>query len=155
MPSPTLFRHILLCNLLTTMLRPNFEDPFDTVQQLIDNNITVVLTPGADLWKQFMSKSSILKYNHLAEQTVESTDFDDYIFNYLQQALCTGDYAVMVSELPDWAVEYLDLTAKGCPEILPNRVWYRSKETLEGKYPYGGYISNKKWYLNEVLKYAS
>ena len=28
--------------------------------------------------------------------------------------------------------------------------WYRSKETLAGKNPYSGYLTNKKWHLNEV-----
>ena len=28
--------------------------------------------------------------------------------------------------------------------------WWRSKERVEGKYPFGGYLSNKNWYLNEV-----
>ena len=28
--------------------------------------------------------------------------------------------------------------------------WHRSKEKVAGKYPYGGYLTNKKWHLNEV-----
>ena len=28
--------------------------------------------------------------------------------------------------------------------------WWRSTIKVDGKYPYGGYLSDKKWYLNEV-----
>ena len=28
--------------------------------------------------------------------------------------------------------------------------WHRSKEKVAGLYPYGGYLTNKKWHLNEV-----
>ena len=28
--------------------------------------------------------------------------------------------------------------------------WHRSKEKVAGIYPYGGYLTNKKWHLNEV-----
>ena len=29
--------------------------------------------------------------------------------------------------------------------------WYRSKETIAGKNPYFGYLSNKRWPLNEAI----
>ena len=28
--------------------------------------------------------------------------------------------------------------------------WYRSKEKVAGMNPFGGYLSSKKWHLNEV-----
>ena len=31
------------------------------------------------------------------------------------------------------------------------RGWYRSKEIVSGMNPYSGYVTNKKWHLNEVL----
>ena len=31
------------------------------------------------------------------------------------------------------------------------RGWYRSKEKVSGSNPYAGYLTNKKWHLNEVL----
>ena len=45
--------------------------------------------------------------------------------------------------------------AKISPLLVPQELnmgrWYRSKEILNGWNPYGGYISNKKWHLNEVI----
>ena len=49
------------------MLKPNFEDPLDTAQQLVDNNITLYVTPGGHIWKQFLAKSSLPEYNILAK----------------------------------------------------------------------------------------
>ena len=36
-------------------------------------------------------------------------------------------------------------------EINLGRGWHRSKERVAGLNPYGGYLANKKWYLNEVI----
>ena len=30
--------------------------------------------------------------------------------------------------------------------------WHKSKEAVTGTNPYGGFLSNKKWHLNEVNK---
>ena len=29
--------------------------------------------------------------------------------------------------------------------------WHRSNKKVAGLYPYGGYLTNKKWHLNEVI----
>ena len=36
------------------------------------------------------------------------------------------------------------------PDELGLGKWYRSKETLEGVNPFAGYLTNKKWLLNEA-----
>ena len=36
-------------------------------------------------------------------------------------------------------------------EINSGRGWHRSKEKVAGDHPYGGYLTNKKWHLNEVI----
>ena len=35
-------------------------------------------------------------------------------------------------------------------QLLDIGRWYRSKEKLVGNNPYPGYLTNKKWHLNEV-----
>ena len=37
----------LFCNILTTILRPNFEEPLNTAKQMVENNITMFGYPGA------------------------------------------------------------------------------------------------------------
>ena len=51
----TIFSHILLCNLLTTLLRPNFEEPIDTAQQLLDNGYTMYTEPPGNTTKNPLS----------------------------------------------------------------------------------------------------
>jgi len=112
--------HILLCNLLTTILRPNFEEPLDTAKQLVEKNITVYSSPGSQIWKQFLLESSIPEYNILGENYIIADDWDHY----------------------DYMTEH-DVIGAG-------RGWYRSKEKAAGFYPYGGYLTNKKWHFNEA-----
>ena len=59
--------HILLCNLLTTILKPNFEEPLDTAKQLVEQNITIFSAPHNNLLKQFLLQSPIVEYNILGE----------------------------------------------------------------------------------------
>ena len=118
------------------MLRPNFEPPMDSAQDLVDNNITLFLLPGATIFKQLLENSPIPAYNKLAETTYITKDWVEYDYYKKYNILGNGTHA----ELAGFVQNY-DL-ARG--------KWYRSKETLMGKYPYAGYLSNKKWYLNDV-----
>ena len=49
------------------MLRPNFEDPMDTAQDLVENNITLFTWPTGQVWKQWLEQSPNLYYNELGE----------------------------------------------------------------------------------------
>ena len=131
------FRHILLCNLLTTILRPNFEEPLDTAKQLVEKNITLYGWPGGDIWKQFLLESSILEYNILGETMIIPYDWDHYWYITEHDVMGEGAYAYMIGYL--------------YPSDLAMGKWYRSKEKLAGDNPYAGYLTNKKWHMNEVL----
>ena len=136
------FRHILLCNLLTTILRPNFEKPLDTAKQLVEKNITLYDTPGTEIWKQFLLESSIPEYNILGETFIFTDDYDndDYYHFYnisKHDVIGAGTHAYMGGGLDD---TQLDMGR-----------WYRSKEKVAGHYPYIGYLTTKKWHLNEVF----
>ena len=121
------------------MLRPNFEDPLDTAQDLVDNNITLYFTPGGNIWKQFLSLSPITAYNKLSETVYITTGYDEFDYYSKHNVIGNGTHAYMGSFLPRY--------------ILAMGTWYRSKQNIVGKYPYGGYLSNKKWYLNKVGKF--
>ena len=74
-----IFSHIILCNLLTTILRPNFDDPLDTAQQLVENNIILFSSPYvSQSWKQKLAESSITAYNKLSENFAIPVDWADY-----------------------------------------------------------------------------
>ena len=119
------------------MLRPNFEDPFDTAQQLVDNNITLYDVPGAEIRKQFLANSPIPSYNKLAETMIFTNSWAEY-FQYAEQnVIGNGTHAKMAFKVYPLELQY--------------GTWHRSQERVSGNNPFGGYVSNKKWYLNEVV----
>ena len=118
------------------MLRPNFEDPLNTAQDLVDNNITLFDQPGNGIWKQWLGQSPIPAYRKLAETWIGTEDWDEYEYVAEHHAIGKGTHAQMVSFL--------------YPEDLEMGRWWRSTEKISGLNPYVGYITNKKWYLNEV-----
>ena len=131
------FSHILLCNLLTTILRPNFEEPLDTAKQLVEKNISLYGIPATEIWKQFLLESPIQEYNKLGETYITADNWDHYDNITKQDVMGAGTHAYMGGELDSY-------------DLAMGR-WYRSKEKLSGNYPYGGYLTNKKWHLNEVM----
>ena len=52
-----IFRHIILCNLLTTLIRPNFEKKMDSAQDLVDYNVTLFIWPGGVILQQILAFS--------------------------------------------------------------------------------------------------
>ena len=129
----------MLCNLLTTILRPNFEEPLDTAKQLVEKNITLYDGPGYEIWKQFLLESAIPEYNILGETSLIADDWDHFDKITEHDVMGAGTHA--------WMVGYLD------PISLSMGRWYRSKEKVAGRFPYAGYLTNKKWHLNEVISF--
>ena len=118
-------------------MRPNFEEPLDTAKQMVEKNITLYMEHGGEIWKQFLLESSITDYNILGENFIITEGWDHYWNLTTLDLIGAGTHAMLSSYLADWEE--------------PMGKWYRSKETLESKYPYGGYLTNKNWHLNEAL----
>ena len=97
--SNIVFRHILLCNLLTTLLRPNFEEPLDTAKQLVEKNITIYMSPGTQIWKQFLLKSSIPEYNILGETFLIPDDWDHFDNISEHDVMDAGTHAYITGSL--------------------------------------------------------
>ena len=137
------FSHILLCNILTVILRPNFEEPLDTAKQLVErNNITLYFWPGLDDNKQWLQESPIPENRILGENAIIADDWDHYDNITKHDAMGAGTHAQMAYFLAWEMFEEYHPEGKG---------WYRSKEIVSGRSPYAGYLTNKKWPLNEVL----
>ena len=141
-------RHILLCNLLTTILRPSFEEPLDTAKQLVEKNITLYGEPGTDIWKQFLLASSVPEYNKLGETFLIADDWDHFDNITEHDVIGAGTHAQMVGSLLPYE---LAMGKKHHPERNGTNGWYRSKEIVSGDNPYAGYLTNRKWHLNEVI----
>ena len=92
--------------------------------------------PGGEIWKQFLLKSSLPDYNISGETIVIADNWDQFFNIARHDVLVSGTHAQMAPSLMTH-------------ELAMGR-WYRSKEKMQGKYPFGGYLSNKNWHLNEV-----
>ena len=122
-------------------MRPNFEEPLDTAKQLVERNITLYDVPGAEYWKQFLLESTILEYNILAENYIVADNMEHFYHKAEHDVIGAGTHAVMAAHLLS-----KELSLGG------ERGWYRSKESVAGINPYGGYLTNKKWHLNKVRR---
>ena len=129
------FRHCLLCDIVNVMLKPRFEDPIDSAKQLIENNITLFTTPGSDYWVQFLANSPILEYQTLSKRLILAKDWDEYNYLIEHGIIGNGTHAQWGYGLGPW-------------EKSLGR-WWKGNLVL-GDIPYTGYLSDKKWHLNEA-----
>ena len=110
----------------------------DTAKQIADNDMTIFVMPGGYFWIPFLAQSSVPEYNKLAENMYIPEDWDEFDYLQEQYVMGKGTHAYMHGGLVE--------------EDLRWGRWYRSKDILKGDNPYAGYLSNKKWYLNEVIR---
>ena len=118
---------------MPTIQRPRFEDPIDSAKQMIENNITVFFSPGSLYWIQFFGDSPIPEYQSLSmDLAMSSEEYWDVIE---LGVIRNGTHAMFHFKLTE-RLKSLGRWWKG------NRV--------KGVYPYSGYLSDKKWHLNEA-----
>ena len=120
------------------MFQPNFEDTNDSAEQLIENNITLLMNPGSFFWVQFLNNSPIPEYKTLSKRTILAKDWDEYYDLIEHGIIGNGTHAIMHFGLDPW-------------EISLGR-WWKGNLVL-GNFPYGGYLSDKSWHLNEASPY--
>ena len=108
--------------------------------------------PGTEIWKQFLQESPIAEYNKLGETYLIADDMDHFYNITVHDVMVEGTHAYMTGYL---GPHELYLGKKHHPDGNRTNGWYRSKEKLSGLlgYPYAGYLTNKKWHLNEVFSF--
>ena len=121
------------------MLSGIFEEPLETFQQLVDNNITLFQQPLDFGNRQFLKESTIAEYNKLEETYHIPVSYEEYNYMVDQYVMIDGTHAELYHH---WDSMYLKEHHSGR--------YIRSKERLRGHQPFGGYLLNKKWHLNEV-----
>ena len=130
--------HFLLCNYLTVLLTPSYEEPVETAEELINRDITPFMSPGSEIYVQLFAASSDPIYQEIARRLVIAKDWDEYE-DMVHKVISTGLFADLGTE-PWWfnsTEEYKD--------------WYRSSETIVEAHPYQVHLTNKKWPLQKVL----
>ena len=122
------------------MMRPRFEDPIDTVKDMMDNNITLFVHQ----YTYHSNKESLLHLDipectFIAENMVSVKDFYEFYYYVEHYIHGSGTHASMQGNL-----EYDDL------QIASMEKWWKSSEILPGDNSYGSYLSRRNWIMNEV-----
>ena len=136
-------------------MKPNFESPVHTARDLVERDITLYHIPGAQVWRQMLSQSDIPEYRKIAETMIITKSWEQVFKMTKNELLSQGTHALMVSYLSSstlaWATEYDH--DKGKYKRNSGRGYYRGERlSLPGVIPEAGYLTNKKWHLNEVRK---
>ena len=150
------FSQALLCNVLEEMMKPNFESPIHTARDLVERDITLYLYPGTQLWRQLLSQSDILEYRKIAKTMIITKSWDKFYKKTKNAMLSQGTHATMRSSFPPdvlaWGTEY-DYD-QGRYVYNSGRGYYRGERVvLAGVMSEAGYLTNKKWHLNEVTHF--
>ena len=117
------------------MLKQRFEEPIDSAKQLIKNNITLIEIPGGEYWVQFLANSPIPEYQTLSKSMMIAKDWDEFFDSIEHGIIGNGTHAKW-----DFALGYGEKSLGR---------WWRGN-LVQGDYPYAGYLSDKKWHLNEA-----
>ena len=117
------------------MFKPRFEEPIDSAKQLIENNITLFDMAGNEYWVQFLANSPIPEYQTLSKRLIIPNDWDE-LWHLIEDGIIgNGTHAQMSYSLTPY-------------EKSLGRWW--KGNLVQGDYPYAGYLSDKKWHLNEA-----
>ena len=117
------------------MLKQRFEDPIDSAKQIIENNLTLFEVPSGEFWVQFLANSPIPEYQTMSKRLIMAKDWVEFDHFIKHGIIGNGTHTRMTYSLPPF-------------EKSLGR-WWKGNLVI-GRYPYGGYLSDKKWHLNEA-----
>ena len=132
--------HMFEANFLTILLTPNYEKAIDTAEDVMNRNLTVIYGPGYESIVEIFKNSPSNITRTLAERTIVCKDWDECDGKPFGTGLIPGVVKTGSSVYEAASVwhEYLDFGK-----------WHRSKERKGGLNPFGSYMMNKKWTLEE------
>ena len=128
-------QHFYDSSFLDILLKRNYEKPVDTAQDIIDRGLGVITYPTSGSWVKILKNSPSSITRTLAERTTVCKDWDECNKRLIPGAVKTGSSVVEVGIL--W------------PQYLELGRWHRSRDRKGGINPFGSYMLNKKWTLNE------
>ena len=128
--------HFLLSNYLTVLLRPSYEEPVETAEDLVKRDIIPFFGPGGEIYLNIFAASEDPNYQEIAKRLYIAKDWDEYE-DLVRKVKSTGMYAD-IGYTPSF---------NSTDEV---NYWYQSSETIGGDYPYLIHLSNKKWPMLKV-----
>ena len=92
--------HFLLANYLSVLLRPDFEKPVETAEDLIERDLTPFYQPGRDFLIQFFAESPSPAFRQLSKTLVIPKDWPTY-FDMMDKVVTEGATAD-IGTVPWW-----------------------------------------------------
>ena len=126
-------------NILALMMKPVYEDPVDSAQDIIDRGLIPILYPGAYYFAWQLSQSGNQLHQDLSKIIVIAKDYAEYNNLIMNQVLGNATHVLLcnyVSERED---------------MKQGNLFHFSKEVIEGFNPYSGWIQHKLFHLNDEL----
>ena len=105
------FSQALLCNILEVMCQSNFEQPFDTLSQIFEANLTLIMWPGSKGWDLYLSKSRNPKIRKIAETMIIPKSWNEYFYHMHKGVLRDGTLFQLSTGQP-WHKEIYDIVNK-------------------------------------------
>ena len=118
-------------------MSPVLEKPVDTAQDILDRGMIPFTTFGGQYWIYFLSQSPVLAYQQLAERAVIPEDREELMTILKDDLHGSGTHVYLTNGIRT--------------EQEPLGSYHFGKEVLQGRPPWGVWIVNKKWPLNEEL----
>ena len=144
---------MLEANYLTILLKPNYEKAVDTAQDILDRGLTVIYPPGTGSLVEILKSSPSNITRELAEITfvpkVKIFCHNPKIYSYIN--FFKKDWPQLEETVKEgvmngssvYQVSYMSKSRFTWGK------WHKSKDTMGGKNPFGSFMLNKKWTLDE------
>ena len=129
--------HFLLSNYLSVLLRPTYETPVETAEDLVKRDIIPFMSDGFEIYIELFAASTDPNYQELSRRLIIAKDWDEYE-DLVRKVNSTGLYAD-IQTFPVWFNSTTEWD-----------YWYKSTETIAGDFPYTLHLKNKKWPLKKV-----
>ena len=84
--------HFLLSNYLTVLLRPSYEKPVETAEDLINRNIIPFCAEGGEIFRQFFADSPDPIDQEISQRLLVANDWDEYE-DMVSKVIPTGLFA--------------------------------------------------------------
>ena len=123
------------CNYLTVLMKPTYEKPVDTAQNVLDRGLRVINYPGGESVVEMLKNSPYIITRTLAERTIVAK----VIFCYIS-ILCNIKFSKKDWDEADTITKHMVLE-KGsavaeCPYLAPYEIdWAKERNTRNTHFP--------------------
>jgi hypothetical protein len=124
-------------NILALMFRPVYEDPVDSVQDIIDRGLIPLIWPRGQGLVLSLAQSDNHLYKDLAKVAEVAKDIKEYLYKIRYHVQGNGTHVLYSNHISDNMAKY--------------GLYHFSQERIEGDSPYGVWINNKMWHLRDEL----